>query len=583
MPVRKLQRGGRAAWGVTAALLSLLLHGVLLNRLPPFPLGRVDDQHPWKDYPAIVLRDTKEMSGEVERPPARFRPENPGEVLEQLAQTVGEGPVAGGFDLPVPPAPELSRGTLQGESQALMEPQPEAARPLWDPREEIIQIDRAVLDEQVATLPRRYTETIDRRVRVPDVTLPMETPAEWMPAVGGAGEPGIEAASRAIEWPEGWGPTLLGALEPGGDWTAVATVLSGPSSAETPRPEAVERYLAVDTQVFRATDEDGAVYFRLEIKRHGDDSLPVLPKDLLLLQDSSESITPAKLAECKRGLRRWLDYINPGDRFQIIGFSDHLERCFPEGWQPMTPRTRAQALAFIDGLRATGNTDVYGTLEAAATIERDPDRPLLAVLVTDGRPTTGVMGSSEIIERFSTANHGGLSLFSVGAGRRVNRFLLDLASYRNRGDALVVPEETGLLDAMDRWARETRNPVLADLRYRFSGVPVDAVYPRALTPLFLDRSLVLYGRVPPGGAEAAFQVLGRSGRLERDLVFPLDLAKATEGGPDIRQRWAWHRIYHLIGEHTRTGDASLVGTIRAISAQYGLVVPYGYGESVPRW
>lgn len=581
MSVHTMKRGGRITWAVAAALLSLCLHAVLLEGLPPLPLGHVVDQQRWIDYPSIALRDVQVEPPKAEHPPARFRPENPDEVLGELA--AAESAVQGGFNLPVPSAPEVAAGPVQGEAQALMAPTEPEPRPIWDPREEILQIDRKIIDDQVSALPRRYTEAIERTVRVPDVTLPQEEPSDLTAALGGKGEPGIESVSRAVEWPDGWGASLMGALEPQSDFLPEAVALT-----ERPDPTlvilpSVEQYLALDIQAFRAENEGDAVYFRIEIMRHGEESLPILPKDVLLLQDCSESITPAKLAECKRGLRRWLDWIGPQDRFQLIGFSDHIERCFAESWQSMNPLNRQQALEFIDSLRATGNTDVYGSLAAAAALPRDPNRPFLVVLITDGRPTTGVTGSSDIIERFSAENNGRLSMFSVGAGRRVNRFLLDLLSYRNRGDSLVVPDESLLASAMERWANETHRPVLSDLRYRFTGIDEKDVYPRALTPLFLDRPLLLYGRTEHPNAQAAFQIVGRNGEAERDLVFPLDLSKARSGGEELRLRWAWHRVYYLIGEHTRTEDASLVPVIRETAARYGLVVPYGYGESVPRW
>ncbi len=52
-----------------------------------------------------------------------------------------------------------------------------------------------------------------------------------------------------------------------------------------------------------------------------------------------------------------------------------------------------------------------------ASADREPGRPALLALITDGRPTTGVTASSEIIEGFTQANQGGLSVFGLGGGR----------------------------------------------------------------------------------------------------------------------------------------------------------------------
>ncbi|MCZ7591128.1 MAG: VWA domain-containing protein [Kiritimatiellae bacterium] len=582
MSAHTMKRGGRIAWAVVAIVLSVSLHAMLLEGLPPIPLGRAPDHPAWIDYPSITLRNVQVKPPETERPPPRFRPENPDEVLKDLAAAGGASEPSG-FNLPIPSALEVSAGPIQGEAQALMEPSAPEPREIWDPRAEILQIDRKLVDDQVSALPRRYAQAVERTVRVPDVTLPREDPAAVPVAHGGAGDPGIETASRDVEWPEGWGDNLMGALESKSDFLPEAVSLAGRADPTIVALPATEQFLALDVQSFRAEDEDGATYFRIQIMRQGEETLPVLPKDVLLLQDSSESISPAKLAECKRGLRRWLDWIEPEDRFQIIGFSDHLQRCFDNSWETMNADTRNQALGFIDSLRSRGNTDVYGSLAAAAALPRDPKRPFFVVLITDGRPTIGVTGSSDIIEKFSEGNAGRVSIFSVGAGRRANRFLLDLLSYRNRGDSLVVPDDSMLSSALDRWAQETHRPVLSDLRYRFTGMEESNIYPRALTPLFLDRPLLIYGRTEHPDADAAFQIVGQSGGNARDLVFPLDLSKARPGAADLRMRWAWHRVYYLISEHTRTGDASLLPVIRGVADKYGLVLPYGYGESLPRW
>lgn len=582
MSIRTMHRSGRIVAAFIAALLSLAVHLVLLEKLPPIPLGHVADAgRRWMDFPSIVMRDVQLAAPESDRGPARYRPEDPGTVIDELAAAQA-GAQSALFELPAPPAPEVGVGAVQGDSQALLEPQASEPRPLWDPREEILQINEATIDESISALPRRYTEAIERTIRVPDVTLPVEPAADLATLIGGVGEAGIESLARDVAWPEGWGASMLGALEPENDLLPTAVELSNQPELEADAPAAVEEYLALDVSAFRAEDEAGAVYFRIEIRRRDEQALPVLPKDLLLMQDCSESMTPAKLAVAKRGLRRWLDMLGPQDRFQIIGFSHKVDRCFAEPWQPLNDQTRQQALAFIDSMRAVGNTDIFGSLNEAASLPRDPHRPFLTVLVTDGRPTVGMTLSSEIIEAFTRRNEGILSMFAIGSGRRANRFLLDLLSYRNRGDSLIVQDDALLVSAMERWARETQRAVLSDLRYRFSGIPHDDVYPKALTPLFLDRPLLIYGRTKAPDVGIAFQVIGRSGSDLRDLVFPLDFNKARAGGEDIRTRWAWHRIYHLISEHTRTGDESIVREIRDLAARYGLAVPYGYGEFVPR-
>ena len=197
------------------------------------------------------------------------------------------------------------------------------------------------------------------------------------------------------------------------------------------------------------------------------------------------------------------------------------------------------------------------------------------MLLTDGRPTLGVVDSSEIIARFSKANAGGLSVFTLGAGDRVNTFLLDLLGVNNRGGSWILPLREQIPDAVKRAARELSRPVLADLEYRFSGDSAAEVYPATLTHLYLDRPLRLVGRCPLDQASAVLQIVGESGPQRRDMVFALDLAGAENGGEGLRREWVAQKIYRLINDHIETGRAATLQEIRDLSSRHNVPLPYG--------
>jgi uncharacterized protein YegL len=335
----------------------------------------------------------------------------------------------------------------------------------------------------------------------------------------------------------------------------------------------VEQRLNLELFTFAPPDEPDAMYFKIHIRRKASASLPVVPKDVVLLQDCSESMTPAKLEQCKRGLHEWMDSLHAGDRFELIRFRNEVESCFG-GWTNMTAGTRARANWFVRNMVARGRTDVYASLEAALSMPREPGRPVIAVLVTDGRPTMGLTDSAEIIESFTQSNSAALSVFAFGGGSRVNQYLLDYLSYKNRGDAMVVPRRNNIPDGLRQWAADLSRPVLTDLDVRFAGLSDAEVYPRTLTHLYLDRPLVLYGRAPRPLPKVAFQVLGFSGPHRYDMVFTLPWEEADTASPDLRSQWAWQRALFLVGEHIRTGEPGLLSQVRAMEQTYGLSVPY---------
>jgi len=248
--------------------------------------------------------------------------------------------------------------------------------------------------------------------------------------------------------------------------------------------------------------------------------------------------------------------------------------CFPE-WQPATAESLGQAARFADDMRARGQTDLFTPLQQVLKLPRTAGRPTIAVLMTDGRPTMGTVDSSDIIARFSQQNAGEISVFTVGAGDRVNTFLLDLLGHNNRGGSWIMPLREQIPDAVKRAARELSRPVLANLAYRFSGDSAAEVYPATLTHLYLDRPLRLYGRCPLDQKAAVLQIVGESGAQKRDMVFALDLAEATDGGEGLRREWVAQKIYRLINDHLAGGRAETVQEIRDLSIRHNVPLPYG--------
>lgn len=568
-----------------ALALSLIIHLVFWQEFPGLPLP--DGKNPEKKYRTIQLQEVRAAP-----PPRhddvsqdRLRPQNPQKLADLIGAPAPMPELA--TDSVRPPAPPDIQAPVSTLLPAKGGPVSSPDRAPWEPRQEILEVTRRVVRDEEAALPRQLTPAIPRVARAPDVVLPIELPSVPLTGQSASSVPS-SASGYSLSSPAGLVGGVGGQFG-GGTGTPTTTgdgIFPGTTDvfneklSDVSTNKAVDKYLDLTMFLFRAPDEGGAGYFELQISRHGETALPVLPKDILFLQDCSESMTPWKLAECKEGLRRWLAKLGPQDRFDILSFRETVSRCFNQ-FVPLNEDTRRRGLEYIESMRSVGNTDVYASLEAARTVRDDPARPVIAVLVTDGRPTAGVTGSSDIIEGFTRQNKGWVSVFSVGGGKKVNRFLIDLLSYRNRGEALVVPEATDIPAALARWAQELDRPVLSDLSYRLSGYDAADVFPNSLTHLFLDRPLVIYGRIAPGEHTAAIQILGRAGAQQLDMVFPLDAAKALPGTAAIRDRWAWQKVYHLIGTYIQTQNSALLPQIREHASRYHLVVPYGYGEGVP--
>jgi Ca-activated chloride channel family protein len=338
--------------------------------------------------------------------------------------------------------------------------------------------------------------------------------------------------------------------------------------------KALEKHLKAEVFVYHSPPGSMYDYCRIEIKRRTTDLLPVLPKDVLLVQDASASITEQKLRFCRDGMLKALNLLGPGDRFNVVEFRDSVAKCF-DTWATVDPDNLQKAREFIGRMESVGNTDIFDALKDLLQFPRKPGRPVIMMVASDGDATTGLTDHTRIIEAFSQANRGEVSVFTLGTFPGVNAYLLDLLSYRNRGDTVIV--KTGRWDIPEVYearAREVSRPVLSDVRFRFAAETVCEAYPQLTANLYLDRPLVIYGRYQKGAKRLVLQAMGQADDIKCDMVFELDLEKGFTSDATVKTRWAWQRAYYLIGEHTRTRQPGIITELGRLGRFFEIKIPY---------
>jgi hypothetical protein len=77
--------------------------------------------------------------------------------------------------------------------------------------------------------------------------------------------------------------------------------------------------------------------------------------------------------------------LGPQARFNLVLFADGVQ-VWQSGLQPATPGNVGQAMAFLQGARASGATNLHGGLQAG--FQGGPDA---VYLLTDGTPTAGAV------------------------------------------------------------------------------------------------------------------------------------------------------------------------------------------------
>ncbi len=338
--------------------------------------------------------------------------------------------------------------------------------------------------------------------------------------------------------------------------------------------EFLDDMVDVRLEAFVPSREDRG-YFRLQIMPKEGARIQVLPKDILFVLDASQSILQRKLDDAAAAVKTMIGLLRPEDRFNVMLFRDAPSQFQPHS-VPASAENKKAALAFLAGLQSSGATDVYRALSAAITAPETPGMPSALLIISDGRPTAGIVDGRTIINNLTDGNASRRPIYAVGGGNTVNRYLLDLLAYRNRGDAHIAQNLKDFRqDLLNQFARIS-DPILDECRADFGGIEKGQVFPEEMPDFYLKRSVTVYGRFDPKrDKDFVMRLTGRAGQQRKEIVFKADLANARTGDDSIARDWAFQRIYFLIGEMCRVGEKpELVAELRRLSSAYRIKTSY---------
>lgn len=527
---------------VAAIAVSLVLHGALLYLAPRVTLLAASSDLP-RSLNSMDLEITAAFT------PVQSQPSTISALPEDLSEHVALETLAAEIDpmemeipadtIPLPgPTPERTNSPLAATDDAILAIAEDALR-------ESLNVERW----QVATTQARAIAIDDtpaiRGIMEPGLTTPANVPnapADTEAMVEAYGEP---SPIEMLEEPVGL-PQL-----PEEEVVARAPVIR--RMAEESNTEALESFLHFELDTFVPKDQERG-YFRLRIVPKPDANLEPLPKDITFVIDASRSIQQRKLDLTARGITSALEQLGPEDRFNIVAFRDSGLQFRGE---PVvaTPENKKAAREFAETLKSRGETDVFSAL--LPVVEGNVRRgiPGIVMVISDGRPTTGVQDGRAIINAVSAQNDANHSIFAFGAGRTVNQYLLDLLAYRNRGESSVGPNIEDIDDRLPAFTADLRNPILVDVDADFRADGVDEIYPRSLPDFYESRAIVVYGQYDPEKDDTlALRITGKARETDKEIVFRAPLREAPKGKEDIARGWAFRKVYALIDEICLYGE-----------------------------
>ncbi len=321
---------------------------------------------------------------------------------------------------------------------------------------------------------------------------------------------------------------------------------------------------------YRQGGEDG--FFLLLVAPKGDfGEQEVVAKDVMVVVDTSGSMSGEKLEQAQEAVQFILDHLNPDDRFNILAFSTGLDFYAPT----LRSASRAEdAGDFVRGLSALGGTNINDALLEA--LERLPgERPEIIIFLTDGLPTVGIQDAGPIIANVREAAGPTVRLFAFGVGYDVNTVLLDSISQENRGTSDYVRPGEDIAQAVSGFYEKVSTPVLADISLDFGAINVLDVYPQPLPDLFAGSQLVVVGRYRDEGT-VTLRHSGVVNGEEQTFSYAGQVFPAESREMDFLPRlWATRKIGYLLNQIRLYGtEQELVDEIVDLSLRYGVMTPY---------
>ncbi len=316
-------------------------------------------------------------------------------------------------------------------------------------------------------------------------------------------------------------------------------------------------------------------YFRLQIYPRDDIELEPLPKDVTFVVDASRNIQQPALDQTVEGIAAVIEEFRPEDRFNIVVFRDTTNQFRPE-LVPATEENKRAAVEYLSQLEARGSTDFYAALRPVVTADPREGVPKVIMVISDGRPTSGVVDARTIINNLTDFNEPRNSVFAFGGGRTVDQYMLDLLSFRNKGEAYVTPQIDSIRYELPSFFSRLQEPILVDCRANFGRIDRENIFPRELPDFYRGQVVTVYGRFDPATDQNfAMRLTGKAQDQQKEVVFMTDFDEARRGDNEIARNWALRRIYYLIGETTRVGERpELLAEIRSLSRQYNIRTSY---------
>jgi Ca-activated chloride channel family protein len=272
-----------------------------------------------------------------------------------------------------------------------------------------------------------------------------------------------------------------------------------------------------------------------------------MPRDLVLVVDTSGSMHGTSMEQAKEALLLALDGLTTADRFNVIQFNSVTQALF-DASVAATPGNLDRARQYVRALATDGGTEMVPALELALASRADETHLKQVIFVTDGS-----VGNEAELYSLIEARLGTARLFTVGIGSAPNGWFMQKAAEAGRGTATFISALHEVKEKMGGLFRKLEQPQVTGIEVEWPGQGTLA-YPALVPDLYAGEPIVVKARLaapPRDGDQVMIRGYSPSGRWGTELVLA---GRGERAG--IAAIWARARIEDLLDAERRGGDAA---------------------------
>ncbi len=266
-----------------------------------------------------------------------------------------------------------------------------------------------------------------------------------------------------------------------------------------------------------------------------------VPRDLIVLLDTSGSMGGAPLAQAQRITTALIDTLRDADQLELYEFSSSARR-WKRGPVAADANARKEATAWVRALQASGSTEMREGILAAMSSLRDGAQRQI-VLITDGM----IGFESQVVAAIAARLPASSRLHTVGVGSSVNRSLTGPAARAGHGVEVVIGLGEDPERAVARLLARTSSPLLVELEV--SGHALLDHAPLKLPDLFAGAPALIGVALRPEGGELCVRGRTIEGAWEQRLhVAAIDAGTGNQAAVALFGREAVEDLEtHLAG------------------------------------